>query len=359
MGVKQGDNMAGILFLFLIQAMAETLADHWDIETPKFWFHNNTNHARPLGRLIGQPWKSLGTVFELFYFLYVDDIGFLFLSYDELVRGSRILFAHFARFGLIMHIGRGDKASKSEAMFFPRRSLHAPVNDADVATFDVHNGFISFTNAFKHLGCIIIPCLHDDAEISACIRKAMGQLRSLVNVFRANDVPLAVKRRATYIALPLNTVLWGCESWILKAYSITGPFIAFSTSTCLRLRSNEYIMLMREQLSIPDIADYISVCRLNWIGKINRMPSKAIPHRLQAAWIRHPRQGGRPPSNLRHAYVTDLRKVLPDDVVSKAALLSEWTPYTLDETQWTSRIKDWWSTCRPQTLEEPVPAIRI
>lgn len=56
-GVKQGDNMAGVLFLFLIQAMAESLADHWDVETPKFHFHDNTGRDRPLGRLIGQSWK--------------------------------------------------------------------------------------------------------------------------------------------------------------------------------------------------------------------------------------------------------------------------------------------------------------
>lgn len=131
-------------------------------------------------------------------------------NYDDLVRGSSILHAHFAQFGLMMHIGRGENKSKSEAMYFSSSFQEVP-NASNTATFKVHDGFISFTDAFKYLGSIITPCLREDAEIAPRIHKATGQLASLVNVFRAKDIPLSVKH-ATHIALPLNTVLWGCKS---------------------------------------------------------------------------------------------------------------------------------------------------
>eukprot|EP00978_Attheya_sp_CCMP212_P045436 scaffold346768_cov31-Attheya_sp.AAC.1 len=51
-GVKQGDAMAPVLFLFLIQAFAETLEEEWedaDIDIPTFNYHEN--RETPIGGL--------------------------------------------------------------------------------------------------------------------------------------------------------------------------------------------------------------------------------------------------------------------------------------------------------------------
>ena len=58
-------------------------------------------------------------LFELFYMLYVDDGAFVFKSRHQLEIGIPLLLRHFAKFGLEMHIGKENKPSKTECVFFP------------------------------------------------------------------------------------------------------------------------------------------------------------------------------------------------------------------------------------------------
>ena len=51
--------------------------------------------------------------------LYVDDGAFAFLTRRELEIGANLVYHHFARFGLQMHIGSDSKLSKTECVFFP------------------------------------------------------------------------------------------------------------------------------------------------------------------------------------------------------------------------------------------------
>ena len=43
---------------------------------------------------------------ELLSSLYADDAGVIFATRDKLVDGFKILYKHFARFGLLIHVGR-------------------------------------------------------------------------------------------------------------------------------------------------------------------------------------------------------------------------------------------------------------
>ena len=62
--------------------------------------------------------KSLTTV-EIFQCLYVDDGAFPFETREDMIQGMNLIYHHFARFGLEMHIGRDGKESKTECVFFP------------------------------------------------------------------------------------------------------------------------------------------------------------------------------------------------------------------------------------------------
>jgi hypothetical protein len=57
--------------------------------------------------------------FELWTYLFAGDFALLFQSRDDLIRGSSHIFAHLRNSGLCMHVGRGNAASKTEAMYFP------------------------------------------------------------------------------------------------------------------------------------------------------------------------------------------------------------------------------------------------
>ena len=58
---------------------------------------------------------------ELLLLLYVDDGALIFTTRSDAVLGSKIAFMQMKRMGLNMHVGLGDKQSKTEAMFFPTR----------------------------------------------------------------------------------------------------------------------------------------------------------------------------------------------------------------------------------------------
>jgi hypothetical protein len=121
MGVKQGDAMAAVLFILVMQSMAETLTPLWEkanIATPQFRFHKETKAF--YNKMKGQNYKTKGTMFKLFLSLYVDDGSFMFESRTDMKKGTgAILYHHMRRFGLLMHIGRDGGKLKTEALYIP------------------------------------------------------------------------------------------------------------------------------------------------------------------------------------------------------------------------------------------------
>ena len=69
-----------------------------------------------IGKLTGQKKKNFeqGTILSLICVVYVDDGAFTFEDWDQLTRGLNLIYQHFTRFGLEMHVSKGKKASKTE-----------------------------------------------------------------------------------------------------------------------------------------------------------------------------------------------------------------------------------------------------
>ena len=121
-GVRQGNCMAPVLFLFVIMAFAETLRIEWkDMGQNMLLLLTRTKLPRESGSLKGHLTKTFseGHLLELFNVLYGDDGAFTFEDQKQLTLGAQLIFDHFKIFGLEMHIGRGEKASKTECVFFP------------------------------------------------------------------------------------------------------------------------------------------------------------------------------------------------------------------------------------------------
>ncbi len=125
-GVRQGDNMAPILFLFPMSVFAETLETEWrqeGIEVCTVQSFVGPSLMSGKGKLKGHPPKKylsreLNAV-EILQCLYVNDGAFIFKSREDMTRGLALLYRHFGRLGLEMHIGRRTTASKTECVFFP------------------------------------------------------------------------------------------------------------------------------------------------------------------------------------------------------------------------------------------------
>ena len=77
------------------------------------WQH--THSPCDVGKITEHKRKNFeqGTLLALFCVLYVDDGAFTFEDRDQLTRGLNLIYQHFTRFGLEMHIGKGKKASKT------------------------------------------------------------------------------------------------------------------------------------------------------------------------------------------------------------------------------------------------------
>ena len=101
-GVRQGDNMAPVLFLFLMSAFAETLEVAWrEAGIEVCTVRSVTGTRLTAGNLA----RNL-TAVEIFQcFLYVDYGAFISSSRDNLIQGIDLIHHHFARLGLEMHIG--------------------------------------------------------------------------------------------------------------------------------------------------------------------------------------------------------------------------------------------------------------
>ena len=146
-GVKQGDNMAPVLFLFYIQAAIEKMDRDWPVDRPEFLFKMDST-------VTGRPYTAKGARFNFWTSLYADDGGFIFNSRSDLKAGARTVYICLLAFGLKMHV-----AGKTEALYVPAHRSdydHADLTRVDV--IDVSGTVVGF-----------VPS-------SVCVRQGIGTL---------------------------------------------------------------------------------------------------------------------------------------------------------------------------------------
>ncbi|EJK69164.1 hypothetical protein THAOC_09610, partial [Thalassiosira oceanica] len=79
----------------------------------------------------------------------------------------------------------------------------------------VKDGFVTFTMHFKYLGSFISYNLRDDFDIDLRIKKADMAMGALKHFFNNEHVDTYTKH-LIFKAIPLNLLLWGCETWSLR-----------------------------------------------------------------------------------------------------------------------------------------------
>ena len=122
--VCQGDNMAPVLSLFLMTAFAETLETVWreqNIPILKVMTasDNNLINGKICSHTPTMYMSKKLTAYEILQCLYVDDGAFPFGSREDLQRGMNLIFHHFGRFGLEVHIGRWGLTIKNRMCLLP------------------------------------------------------------------------------------------------------------------------------------------------------------------------------------------------------------------------------------------------
>ena len=162
------------------------------------------------------------------------------------------------------------------------------------------------------------------------------------HVFRNKSLSRHVKK-LLYMAIPVNLLLWGCETWALKE-SDRRLLQVFHTTSIRRILninmlevqmckiSNEFLY---EEFRIDPIANIMASMQVRWLGNIARMGENRLPRKFIAAWHTNPRPTGRPQQTLRHTYLHALRMLgaIPQD--DKEGKLETWFPQAIDDP------KDW------------------
>ena len=119
-GVRQGDNLSPVLFLFVMSAFAEALENEWGkngMHEAEFARVSHDNLDNKIGKIPGHGLNKLrykeGILFKIVQILYLDDGALIFESRIDLVKGVNLINSLFKILGMEMHIGRDKKASKT------------------------------------------------------------------------------------------------------------------------------------------------------------------------------------------------------------------------------------------------------
>jgi hypothetical protein len=142
-GVKQGDNLAPVLFIFVIHAVSNTLDKKWvsqpltldGFRTLKLEASREDNYAEPI-----TPTSVL-----VLQVLLCRRYG---LHSSQPRRVIAAIVSHFRRFGLTIHTGskRKGEDSKTEAIHFPRPGQESSAADMEDIEIDADR-FMSFASS--------------------------------------------------------------------------------------------------------------------------------------------------------------------------------------------------------------------
>ena len=315
-GVKQGDNLAPVLFLIYIQAVLQTLEKKFP-DRKKLAFATKFDHILN-GRLPSVK-KGL-TKFEIGESLYADDAFFGFGTREELDEGAVIIDRHFTSFGLQVHRGSivngKKKKSKTECMYCPAQGLYEHGDTTDV---QVDNGFYTFTKKFKYLGSIITYDLSADADVKNRIRCAGGAFANLKSILTSKRTELK-KRSAIYVSIVVTILLFGSETWGCRE-DLIRKLEVFHNS-CVRqmchvsrhmqwqekLKGNRITTIMlNKRVGLPPIKSLLACRQLRWAGHVARMEKTRGPRMLLTAFVQHNRPLGRPVQTFGHSLGKCLR----------------------------------------------------
>lgn len=293
-GVKQGDVLGPVLFNFYIAALLITWRSSTTTNECVF---KTTQDVK----LTGRKFNTHGELVVFRDSAYADDTAVLFSTRRDAIIGTNELIAHFARFGMLIHVGTDQKASKSEMLATKLSVSNAPPTDASNIPCE-NDTFIPVTSRFSYLGSIINDDLYDSMDVITRISKANNAYGSLREAIFSNRHVSLHSKSAIYQSVILPVLLYGAEHWCLNANDIQ-KLQTFHHNSIRRIckitrrqQRHRHVHLndLRTKTHIPTIQTLLTRKTLQWSGHVVRMPWRRLPRKMLSAWVENPRRRGAP-----------------------------------------------------------------
>ena len=314
-----------------------------------------------------------------------------------LKKGAKLVYKTFAKFGLQMHIGTTEKASKTECVFFPapghfnppalpqsstdvqltpvttqptkenaeqkQKRQYALYDGASVTTpIKIGDlGIITFTRNFKYLGGYCSYSLKDDYDVDERLSQASSVMGAL-NHFWSDRAVDDHSKYQIFRAIPCNLLLWGCESWALREATLKKleVFLHCNIQKILGITITQVIdkgitnkSVRTILFSIPTIRNQIAQRKLTFIGKVLHNKDYQIPTQLLTAWCDNKRQCGGVLQNNKKNLAKNIRLIILG--AAKHGLLTLWVYFALDAAYWKYLILQLWRKKTEWTGNEPNP----
>ena len=204
----------------------------------------------------------------------------------------------------------------------------------------------------KYLGSFISYNLRDDFDIDLRIKKA-GQAMGALKHFFNNEHVDTYTKHLIFKAIPLNLLLWGCETWSLREdhYVKLESFLQRSIRNILNINMTQVKEdhIKREDIlkmfyGIPNIRTTIAVRQLSFIGKAVRNDTPNLPTRLMiTACCDHKRSSGRPQLHNKDTLVSNIQlmfeRIIKYVNVDATGRLKDWIKYAQDASIWKELIR--------------------
>ena len=147
------------------------------------------------------------------------------------------------------------------------------------------------------------------------IGKATAQLHRLVNIWSSKQQVTKELKKLLCLQPPLNTAVWGAESWTLTTVSVW-KLQQFHHTTIHKIMSNRVFEIMSNRVfevegkritnrglcesfdNIRNVMELIKERQLTWLEHVLKMDPKQNTRKLVNVHIQRPRGGGHPQHNL-------------------------------------------------------------
>jgi hypothetical protein len=187
--------------------------------------------------------------------------------------------------------------------------------------------------------------LKDVTDINNQLRQAKKQAAALGTFFPSTADTWS--KQLIFLAIPVNTALYGAESWTLNV-ELCRRISSFYHTTIrqiigINMHHVEEYWIKNKQIcnyfSVPDPINVIQKCQLNLLAKFACMDPTHLPCKFLTAWVSHPRCSGGQHYTLRNSDLKTLQHILPN--IPDNGTIDSWLPLAQNREQWKTLGTEW------------------